>query len=273
MPLMHACFSIGTVIGAGVSAAATALDVPIVWHFLVLAVVIAGGVAISVRWVPHQPALGDDAPIHPVHADAPKQGLVARIKSGMAVWADRRLIFIGLVMLGMAFAEGSAGDWLAYAMVKGHGQSNAVGATVYGAFVVAMTLGRIGGGPLVDRIGRVASIRITASLTVVGLLMFILGDQLWIIVLGTLLWGLGASLGFPLGMSAAADDEKHAAARVSAVATIGYCAFLVGPPLIGFIGQAVGILAALFVVFALVVVSGLSAPALRTPEPAERAAS
>jgi cyanate permease len=82
-------------------------------------------------------------------------------------------------------------------------------------------------------------------------------------VVGTVLWGFGVSLGFPLGMSAAADGTDKPAARVSAVAMIGYCAFLVGPPLIGFLGQAFGILNALFVLLVLMVASALAAPAVR----------
>ena len=42
---------------------------------------------------------------------------------------------------------------------------------------------------------------------------------------GALVWGLGAALGFPMGMSAAADDPAHSAPRVSVVASIGYVAF------------------------------------------------
>ena len=48
--------------------------------------------------------------------------------------------------------------------------------------------------------------------------------------LGIVVWGLGASLGFPVGMSAAADDPARAAARVSVVSTIGYGAFLSRTP-------------------------------------------
>ena len=46
-------------------------------------------------------------------------------------------------------------------------------------------------------------------------------------------------------MSAAADDPAHAAGRVSVVSSIGYIAFLAGPPLIGFLGHEVGTLRAL----------------------------
>jgi MFS family permease len=67
-------------------------------------------------------------------------------------------------------------------------------------------------------------------------------------------------------MSAGADDPRYAAARVSVVSTIGYAAFLVGPPLLGFLGDQVGIRRALLVVAVVCVVSLLSAPAVRPQE-------
>ncbi len=54
--------------------------------------------------------------------------------------------------------------------------------------------------------------------------------------------GLGTSLGFPVGLSAAADDPRYAAPRVSTAASIGYLAFLAGPPAVGFLGDQVGVL-------------------------------
>ena len=83
------------------------------------------------------------------------------------------------------------------------------------------------------------------------------------IVPGIVLWGLGASLGFPVGMSAAADDPRRAAARVSVVSTIGYAAFLGGPPLLGFVADHVGTLRALLVVAILLVPSTLLVPSAR----------
>ncbi|GGE97123.1 MFS transporter [Mycetocola zhadangensis] len=257
LPLMHACFSLGTVIGAGIGAVASALEIGVVWHASGMAAVIAIAVVIAVRFVPVRENLGDDTPTH-----SHKLDWKARLRANLSVWADLRLILIGVIMLGMAFAEGSANDWLALATVEGHGQSEPTGAIVFGVFVSAMTVGRVAGGPLIDRFGRVLVLQVSAVSAVIGLLVFILGSELWVIVLGTVFWGLGSALGFPLGMSAAAEG-KNAAARVSAVAMIGYLAFLVGPPLIGLLGDQVGLLNALYVVLILVVLSGLASPAAR----------
>jgi len=135
-----------------------------------------------------------------------------------------------------------------------------------------MTVGRLAGVGLLDRWGRVPVLRGSAVLAAIGLAMVIFVPTLWISIVGVVFWGLGASLGFPVGMSAAADDPKTAAARVSAVATIGYFAFLVGPPVIGFLADHVGLLHALTVVLVLVAVAGAASGAARergTRRPAE----
>jgi MFS family permease len=271
MPLMHACFSLGTVLGAGIGAAAAALNVDVSWHVFVLAVLIVVIAIIAVRYIPREADLGDEAAA--AAAATPKVAFGQRMRDSLAVWADWRLILIGVVMLGMAFGEGSANDWISLAVVDGHGTSNSTGAVVFGFFVAAMTVGRVAGGPLVDKIGRVVAIRITAGLGVAGLLIFILGGPLWLVVIGTVLWGFGVSLGFPLGMSAAADGAANPAARVSAVAIIGYCAFLVGPPVIGFLGKEFGLLNALYLVLVLLVASFLAAPAVRESARARRQAA
>jgi MFS family permease len=104
---------------------------------------------------------------------------------------------------------------------------------------------------------------------IAGLILFILAPGGFTIYLGVILWGLGASLGFPVGMSAAADDRENAAARVSAVAMIGYLAFLVGPPVLGLLGEQIGILYALSLLLILMVLAALAAPAAREQNPAE----
>ena len=126
-----------------------------------------------------------------------------------------------------------------------------------------MTVVRIAGGPLVDRFGRVATLRVLAAAAAGGLLLFILAPSIPLVFLGAALWGAGVSLGFPLGMSAAADDPARAAARVSAAATIGYIAFLCGPPLLGFVSEHIGLLNTLYILVALIVASGFASGATR----------
>jgi len=300
MPLFHAAFSGGTVVGAGLGALAELRQVPIAVHLGVVAAVLVAGVLISVRKLqphPEAPATpGADSPgadsqgadshranphgansqradARAVDSQRANSGPTSNWRSRLSIWRERRTLLIGLIVLGMAFAEGSANDWLALAMVDGHHVKNAIGAFVFGVFVTAMTVGRIGGVVLLDKFGRVPVLRVSAALAAVGLLIVIFVPSALVAVLGVILWGLGSALGFPVGMSAAADDPKVAAARVSAVATIGYFAFLVGPPSIGFLGGHIGLLRALLLVLILVAVAGVTSGAAREPQGASARAT
>jgi len=84
-------------------------------------------------------------------------------------------------------------------------------------------------------------------------------------VVGIVLWGFGAALGFPVGMSAAGDDPARAARRVSVVSTIGYGAFLAGPPLLGFVGDHVGTLRSLLVIAIAMLPAAVLVSSVRRP--------
>ena len=59
------------------------------------------------------------------------------------MWRDVQLLLIGVIVLAMAFAEGSANDWLPLLMVDGHGFSPTSGSLIYAGFTLGMTLGRL----------------------------------------------------------------------------------------------------------------------------------
>jgi fucose permease len=234
MPRLHAAFSLGTVTGAGIGAATAALGVPLAVQLVVVVVVVlAAALPVTGKFL---------ARVEPA-AEEERSAV-----SPLAAWKEPRTLLIGLMVLGFAFTEGSANDWIAISFVDGYGTSEVLGAVGFGFFVTAMTIGRLFGGSFLERFGRVPTLRLTAAVALVGLLLVLLGGSTPVALAGALLWGVGASLGFPVGMSAAADDPAMAPARVSAVASIAYTAFLAGPPLIGLLAEHTGILRALFVV-------------------------
>jgi fucose permease len=172
------------------------------------------------------------------------------------------------MVLAAAFTEGTANDWMAVAFVDGHDLDNALGVVALAVFLSFMTAGRILGTHLLDRYGRVPVLRILFSAAIVGCLLVVFGNTVLAFV-GCAIWGIGASLGFPVGMSAAADDPARAPARLSVVSTIGYTAFLAGPPLLGLLGDHVGVLRSLLVVGAMsalaIVVAGVARPLEAVP--------
>jgi MFS family permease len=192
-----------------------------------------------------------------------------RLRSWLRGWADARLLLIGVVMLGAELGEGSANNWLTLAASDGHGRSPSVAALFFTAFAVGETTARVLGGPVVDRLGRVRTVRITSALGVLGVALFILVGNPVVMLVAVLLWAIGVSMGFPLGMSAAADSGPNPAARVSVVASIGYFANLAGPPAVGFLAQGTSLLTALWLLAVLFVVAAAAAGALRPRTVAE----
>lgn len=301
MPRLHGSFSIGTVAGAGLGALAASLHVPVALHLGVISLAVCVAVLIGTS---HYQAdkvdssgamvdLGDSGAVPgtgplPIitagnsgtsgtagtagtgatttlgaeKAAAAKKAGKAKIA---AAWRDPRTLMLGALVLGLGLAEGAAGDWVALAMVDGYNSSAAVGAIGYGIFVSAMTIGRFAGTVLLDKFGRVSVLRVGAALAVIGLGLFVFAPNAEIALAALVFWGLGSALGFPVAMSAASDDPEHAAARVSVVSTVGYGAFLGGPPLLGLLAEHVGVLHSLLAVLVMVVVAFFLTPAVRKP--------
>lgn len=253
MPWFHAGFSGGTIAGAGLGSLAAALDVPIGIHLSLVGLVVSVVALVATGWMPDVEEQADE--------DRPT------FRDRMAVWTERRTLLVGVLVLGFAYAEGSANDWLAVGLIDERNLTNAQGALMLMVFTIAMTAGRVAGPSVLDRFGRLPVLLATAVLALIGLSIVIFVPVVPIVVVGVVLWGLGSCLGFPVGMSAAADDPAHAAARVSAVALVGYLAFLVGPPLVGFVANGVGTLHALVVVLGLIVLAALTSPAARPVKP------
>lgn len=261
MPRFHAGFSIGTVAGALIGALMVAVHVSVTAHLLVVAGLIAVVVPIAVRGFVPDGAHGGDTS----EADPDSSEPAQRRVSGLTRWLEPRTLLIGVVVLAFAFTEGSGNDWISVALIDGYGAPAAVGSLGFAAFLTAMTALRWFGTGLLDRYGRVPVLRGLSIVAIVGLVIFVYSPYTPLAFAGALLWGAGASLGFPVGMSAAADDPAAAAGRVSVVASIGYCAFLGGPPLIGFLGDRITVLHALLSVAVLLALAMILANALRPP--------
>lgn len=254
LPMMHGFYSFGTLVfGAGVGMAVTGFGLPAAPHILAAALVAILPIAIAIRAIPD--GTGKNA-AEVAHGEA----------KGLPVWRDAQLLLIGVIVLAMAFAEGSANDWLPLLMVDGHGFSPTSGSLIYAGFTLGMTLGRFTGGWFIDRYSRVAVVRGSAVMGALGIGLIIFVDNPWVAGISVLLWGIGASLGFPLTISAASDTGPDAPKRVSVVAITGYLAFLVGPPLLGFLGEHFGLRSAMMVVLGLVMVAALVARAVAKPQ-------
>lgn len=239
LSMLHAGFSFGTFVGGLLGIWLASLAFPVAWHVGLTVLCCFPVTLYALRAIPAGFAQ---------HLQGEHKKPVAKV----SMWQDKQLLFIGLIVLGMALAEGAATDWIPILMVDEHGFDAALGSMLYTGFAGMMALGRFSGHYFLTRFGRVRVVRASALLGVIGIGLVIFASNPWLAAGAVLFWGLGTSLGFPLSISAASDTGPHPEARVSAVATAGYVAFLAGPPLLGFVGEHASLRHALLIVLVLV---------------------
>jgi MFS family permease len=262
LPMMHGGWSAGVAVGAGIGAACAAAGIAPSTQLVAESVVIA---AIAIVTPAGIPTGGRDDPAQET------QDRAARIRQWLRGWLDWKLLLIGVILLGVELGEGSANNWLTLAVREGHGQTAAIAALFLSVFAAGEATARILGGPIVDRLGRVRTMRVTTALGIVGMVAFIEASSPWLVLAGVLLWSVGVSMGFPLGMSAAAESGPDPAARVSVVASIGYFANLAGPPVIGVLAESIGLLHAMWLIVALFLAAFAASGTLRTAPAASAA--
>jgi MFS family permease len=247
MPRYHACWSVGSVAGAGLGALAAWAGVGLTMHFSVVAVLIVLGVLMALRTY--------------VDERSPAATIEEAEEPGRLI--NRRLVLIGLITLCGTCIEGAAADWLGLHLTDDLGASAAVAATGFATFSAAMTTMRFAGPPVLGRLGRVRTMRVAGTTCAVGVLVACLAPVIALALGGAVLWGLGVALVFPAAMSAGGETPGRSAAGIATVATIGYGGFLLGPPLIGLLGRHVGLDRALLVLVVLAVAIVALAPAAR----------
>lgn len=298
LPLMHAGYSIGVMLAMGLGALAETLRWALPLHYLLVVGIIGAASFAVLRWVPHDEAAerqtaatpstaSADGPLVrtgpvpvltatgeqplttttgsiPVIGRAERAGAPASSPRPYNPWRDKRVLLIGLVTLSAGLVEGTPADWLPLALVDGRGVTNEFGALVLGLFYASVVTARLVGSALLARFSRVTVLRGSLVAALIGVLVVLLVPGVVGIVIGTVLWGIGTGVCWPITISAAADNPATAGRDVAAVSAIGYMSMLLGPMAFGFIGEHLGLLQAFWVLpfFALLALalSGVTRP-------------
>jgi fucose permease len=248
LPKMHAAFSIGTFIGAAIGTLASRFEVNLLAQMAAIAGVTVLLPLFTTKYLSATNGQEDFAAKDSSSAAEPK----------VAVWRNRTVIYLSIAILGLTLAEGASNDWLTIALVDDFDQTATMAGIGYAILLGAMTLTRFFGGNLADKFGRVLTLQVCAFTGVAGMLLIILSGNVYVAFVGAAMWGCGVALGFPLLLSAAGEGE-NAARKVAFVASSGYMAFLVGPPLLGFLGQAWGLTNMFYVIAAFMLIAAFFA--------------
>jgi fucose permease len=144
------------------------------------------------------------------------------------------------------FCEGAIADWSAVYLREGLGTGAGLAAAGYAVFALLMAAGRLTGDWLTLRVGPRRMVRGGGALVTLGMLCVVATGAPVPAIVGFALIGAGVSCIFPLILSAAARTPGVASSTaIAAMATTGYTGFLVGPPLIGGVAEALTLRVAL----------------------------
>lgn len=257
MSSFHALWSTGGLTGAAVGALLAGLGLKPLAHFTLAAALLAGVALLSFPHLlqPSGPGAGD-------RVDRPTPAFS---------WPTRGLLALGAIALCVMIGEGAMADWSAVYLRNTIGARESLAAAGYAAFSVAMAAGRFLGDRLTTRFGPANLARAGTLTAAAGLLTALVFPSTAIAFAGFACVGLGFATIVPIVFSAAGHRPgANPEIAVASVTTLGYLGFLVGPPLIGFVSQCVGLRLALGLIVLMSVLAAALAPALgdrlRQPE-------
>jgi hypothetical protein len=242
---LHAGWSFGGLAGAAAAGGLAAWGVGAREHFAAAALLLGvAGVAASRLLLPATV----DRPSEPVRLARP----------------PRQLAILGVVAFCGLLAEGAAMDWSAVYLAGPLAAAPAVAALAFAVFSAAMASFRLAGDVLTTRWGPAALTRRGAVVAASGLTLGLVVAEPAFALVGFACMGAGLAALVPVAFRAAGSlPGIPPAVGIAALTSVGYSAFLVGPPLIGFAGALVGLRTALALVVAALVVLAVLAPATR----------
>ncbi|MBV7409825.1 MFS transporter [Maritimibacter sp. DP1N21-5] len=240
MSSFHAMWSLGAGVGAAGGYLATSLGAPTWPHFgavVVIAAVVLGPLLL-LPWTSRVRPTGSAAPAFALPRGA--------------------LILVGVMALAAGLGEGAAVDWSAVflrdVLLVGEAQAT----LAYTVFSVTMVVMRLNVDWLINRFGPITMAHLSGAFAASGYLVCALAPSLWVALAGFVLMGMGYAAVIPMAFSRAANDpEVSAGQAIASVATLGYGALLLGPPVIGFVAHATSLRLSfgLVAVIALVIVA------------------
>ncbi|MFE9767473.1 MFS transporter [Streptomyces sp. NPDC005808] len=244
MPSFHAAFSLGGVVGAALGGLVAGQVSP-TRHLLGLTVIglIVSAVAgrALLRYEPLAP------PDHMRHEEVAERRLDGRTR-----WL---VVVFGLIALCTAYGEGALADWGALHLEQDLDAHPGVAAAGFSSFALAMTIGRLSGTALLERLGRTRTLVAGGTTAALGMLLGSLAPSLWAVLLGFAVTGLGLANIFPVAIERA--GALAGPSGVATASTLGYGGMLLGPPAIGFMADWYSLPVALTSVAALAAVAAL----------------
>lgn len=223
---LHGLWSIGTVVGGSVGAAAAGAGISIESHLLTVGVLMAG-----ISWASNR-GLSDERPPPPIESEAPSP--------------TRPMVLLGLLGLAAAFLESPGSEWSATFIDDAFASEPATAALGFVAFTTGMTVSRLIGDSIAARWGVARSFMGSLPVAAAGWAAVVFAPSPIVAIVGFALAGLGTGTIFPQLYASGASGVLVSQGRgLSAMSFGARLGFLMVTPAVGLLGSRIGLDAAL----------------------------
>ncbi|MGW7413549.1 MFS transporter [Streptomyces sp. NPDC054863] len=246
LPSFHAAFSAGGLAGAGLGGILAPHLGPLP-HLLLLTTAGLLVTACAGRALLRTPVPAADGPRAGQEHTAPGPAAAGRVRPIIVVY--------GLITLCTAYGEGAMADWGALHLSADLHTGPGTAAAGYAVFALTMTVSRMAGTRLIERLGATRVLVHGGLLAATGMLVGALAPQLWLVLLGYAVTGLGLANVFPVAVGGA--GALGGPQGVAVASTLGYSGILLGPPCIGLLAEGFGLPGALTTIAALAALAAL----------------
>ncbi|MCZ4242688.1 MFS transporter [Pedobacter punctiformis] len=221
MSSFHGAWSIGNLAGALIALGLVNLKLGMYTHFWIIALISFTNIAFNGAKLLNY-----------------KKPDVAAEKTKLFTMPQGILILLGVIAFCSMATEGTMFDWSAIYfedVVKLPHNRAIIG---YASFMFMMASGRFLGVYLIQQFGRKKLLQISGTIISIGMALAVIFPNIIVAIFGFMLIGLGVSSIVPMVYSIAGNNKEVPAGKaITMVSSIGYFAFLFGPPLIGYVSQ------------------------------------
>jgi len=230
MSRCHGFWSLGSMVGALVGGAFAHAGVSVSTHFLIVMPIIAAmGFWIASR-----------LPQLPTSANG-----VADEATSLFRLPSKFILLLCVMPIGIMVVEGAFIDWSAVFVRSVLEASPLAISVIYSFFAIVMATFRLCGDAIGDRYSAKRIVQVSGVAATLGIVIFALSPNIFVAMIGAAISGMGVAIVYPIAITAAARRPGSSADNVAAITMVSFTAFLIAPPIIGFISNAVGLRIAL----------------------------
>ncbi|MDR2083248.1 MAG: MFS transporter [Candidatus Ancillula trichonymphae] len=242
MPRFHSFFQIGAVIATSISQVTARLHIDIRLQFTFVALIVTVGALTSSLYIFDRHKIKSASSREQIQrVENDSRTNLALFQKLNSKGLDLSVLLIGLIVCVASLAEGSGTDWVASGIVEGFHETEVSGLLGMWIYLLVIACTRFFGSSILDRFGRVISMRACFICAIIGVLIYTISPFEWSVYLACILWGFGVALGYPVGISVASESTDYSAFRASVAAGLGNVMNIAGPPVIGILASIVSI--------------------------------